>query len=162
MIAKPLLITGLLVGLAMIAMRVRAKANLPRGIRNKNPGNIIRTNDVWIGQKATQSDAKYVQFDAPVYGFRAMKRLLDSYQRLGINSIEGIVRRWSNDISEQDKRSYISSVVQRTKVGASEVYPFDNREKLIDLMIAIHTHENGAQYQDYYSRDLISDAIGRA
>ena len=39
---------------------------LPRGIRNRNPGNIRRSRDRWKGLAPAQTDPAFFVFDAPV------------------------------------------------------------------------------------------------
>ena len=53
---------------------------LPRGIRNRNPGN-LRHGDDWQGLSATQGDAAFCQFDDPLFGLRALMRVLLKYCR---------------------------------------------------------------------------------
>ena len=71
-VSLAILITGLL-----IAKKMKSylnNANLSRGLKNNNPGNIRLTADKWLGQvPATDStDKSFVQFSAVAYGFRAM------------------------------------------------------------------------------------------
>ena len=53
-------------------------ARVPRGIRNHNPGNVLRTKSVtWQGQAEDQSgDPEFVVFTAPEWGLRAIARIL--------------------------------------------------------------------------------------
>ena len=54
---------------------------LPRGITNCNPGNIERGKDRWLGMSADQStDPRFLVFDKPESGIRALMRLLINYQ----------------------------------------------------------------------------------
>ena len=66
-----------------------------RGLRNHNPGNIELGTD-WDGLSELQSDPRFCQFDDPVYGIRAMVRILKTYQkRYGINTIFQAIARWA-------------------------------------------------------------------
>ena len=47
---------------------------LPRGIRNKNPGNIKLGTD-WDGLSAEQTDPTFCIFDEAVMGIRALQRI---------------------------------------------------------------------------------------
>ena len=130
-------------------------ADAPRGIRNKNPGNIEHNpgND-WRGQVG--SDGRYAVFDNPVNGIRALARLLVNYGRFyGLVSVGGIISRWAPD-SENDTASYVRAVSDRLGVQ-----PFDVLEdgQLPDLVKAIIHHENGVQP---YSDSLINAGVRAA
>ena len=49
--------------------------NLPRGIRNNNPGNIRVAKIRWQGQKTAQFDQSFVEFDSPEMGLRALMKV---------------------------------------------------------------------------------------
>lgn len=125
---------------------------LPRGIRNNNPGNIERTGDRWRGMSAIQSDPRYVVFDAPVWGLRAMARIIRNYMRQGCDTIERIITRWAPP-SENVTSAYIAAVSRH--VGKAPNAPLTEAD-LIPLMEAITRHENGMQP---YDRSLFAEAI---
>ena len=68
---------------------------LPRGIRNNNPGNIERGKDRWLGMSADQSgDPRFLVFDKPEAGLRAIMRLLINYQeRHDIKTVRDAINR---------------------------------------------------------------------
>ena len=69
---------------------------LPRGLRNNNPLNIIRSATKWQGMSETQTDKHFVQFKTLAYGYRAAFLLIRTYMRkYGLLSIEQIIRRWA-------------------------------------------------------------------
>ena len=87
-----------LLWIAIAALLVAATGTglyvMARGIRNNNPGNIRHGSSKWQGMSATQTDSEYIQFDDPVYGIRAIVKLLRNYQsRHGLNTIEEIITR---------------------------------------------------------------------
>ena len=55
---------------------------LPRGIRNNNPGN-IRHGANWLGlnPNGRNIDSAFCVFTAPVYGIRALAKVLVNYKR---------------------------------------------------------------------------------
>src|SRR3546814_9809935 len=63
----------------------RATAMEPRGVRNRNPGNIDRTGVPWIGEdrspEAREREHRFCVFKTPEHGFRALVRVLLTYQR---------------------------------------------------------------------------------
>jgi len=114
----------------------------PRGIRNNNPGNLVRTGDAWQGMSSDQStDARFVVFDAPVWGLRAMARVLRNYLGAGQTTVREIVARWAPS-SENDTGAYMDAVAAALGVGVDDqVAP----AQLPELMAAIIKHENGMQ-----------------
>ena len=115
--------------------------NAPRGIRNNNPGNIDFNSRVnWIGQLG--DDGRFIVFDTPQHGIRAIARILKTYRtKYDINSINGIISRWAPPV-ENDTQSYVNSVSKR--VGLLPNAPVDDLH-IPDIIDAIIYHENGQQ-----------------
>lgn len=120
---------------------------MTRGIRNNNPGNIRHGGSQWQGMSLQQTDAEYVQFDDPVYGIRAMAKLLTNYQKnYGLDTIREIISRWAPP-NENITESYVANVSRI--VGASPDQTIDVAGALPKLVPAIIQHENGQQpYSD--------------
>lgn len=123
---------------------------MTRGIRSNNPGN-VRRGDQWRGLSATQPDQDFCTFIAPVYGIRAMVKILMSYKRRGIDTVQEIVSTWAPP-SENDTAAYVRSVCSRVGVGPNDPVEPTNP----DLIKAIIRHENGSQP---YADNVILDAI---
>ncbi|WP_346840158.1 structural protein [Microbulbifer sp. SAOS-129_SWC] len=122
----------------------------PRGIRNNNPGN-IEAGEPWQG--ATGDDGRYLVFESPLYGLRALSRTLDTYRsKYGINTVAGIIDRWAPDI-ENNTAAYIAHVASAVGVAPQEQLQPVHR---LPLIAAIVLHENG---QQPYSDALIAQAI---
>lgn len=67
----------------------------PRGIRNNNPGNIIKTDINWKG-KVRCNDSRFECFVSAKYGIRAMAIILSSYKyKHGIDDVAGVFHRWA-------------------------------------------------------------------
>lgn len=85
-----------------------------RNVRLNNPGNIekgIR----WNGLSPDQPDARFAKFVTPEYGFRAMARILLTYnKRYRTNTVDGIIGRWAPE-HENDTAAYADFV--RIKSG---------------------------------------------
>src|SRR5690625_5040898 len=112
---------------------------LPRGISNRNPGN-IELGDPWQGLAPKQTDGRFAQFVSPAYGIRALARTLITYQdKYGIRTVSGAIHRWAPPV-ENDTGSYVRAV-QRA-VGGDLVDMHDYRY-LRPLAEAIIKHENG-------------------
>lgn len=123
-----------------------------RGIRNKNPGNIERGSDRWQGMADDQSDSRFVVFDSPEYGIRAMARILNSYANRGLVTVDEIISTWAPPF-ENDTQSYITSVSRR--IGIEPDKPLTDAD-YPQLIAAIIHHENGI---NPYSQELIQRGI---
>lgn len=130
-----------------------AKAIGPRGIRNNNPGNIVRSGVSWVGMSPDQSsDPRFIVFSAPEYGIRAMARVLRNYIGNGYNTVQEIINRWAPPI-ENDTGAYVRAVAQH--LGLEPNAPVDTTH--IPAMIeAIIKHENG---QQPYSWETIAEGV---
>tara|TARA_B100000686_G_scaffold296912_1_gene328828 strand:+ start:1206 stop:1793 length:588 start_codon:yes stop_codon:yes gene_type:complete len=118
-------------------------SKLPRGIRNNNPGNIRHSKDVWQGQSKTQTDSAFVQFNDPVYGLRALMKLVLNYQRkYGLNSVKKIIDRWAPPV-ENNTDAYITNVAQHMGVKPTTPIDLEDHTTLIRLAKHITLHENG-------------------
>lgn len=129
---------------------VRTISSGVRGIRNNNPGNIVRTGTAWQGMSVDQSgDSRFIVFDSPEYGIRAMARILRNYMAQGFDTVEKIINRWAPPV-ENDTGAYVNAVANRIGVYPGQVLDASFLPPLIDAIIL---HENG---QQPYSNDLIA------
>jgi len=133
--------------------------NLPRGIRNNNPGNIRLTSDQWQGMADAQTDGSFVQFVSPQYGFRAMTRVLRNYERQGINTVNTIISRWAPS-NENHTAAYVRYVTNYLGIAANN--ELDLSRFLLPLIKAITIYENGPDYARYYSDKTIREGIALA
>lgn len=132
-----------LIGVLLLGGLLMARST-PRGIRNNNPGNIEYNpaND-WRGQTGT--DGLYATFSEPVWGIRALAKLLRNYQsRYGLNTITEIILRWAPP-QENDSVSYIKSVSSYTGFKSMAQLNLADKSTLLSLVKAIIHHENGQQ-----------------
>ena len=130
---------------------------LPRGIRNKNPGNIKLGTD-WDGLAAEQTDPTFCIFDEAVMGIRALMRILLTYRFThNKKNIDSIIRRWAPP-SENDTEAYIKFVAKRM-----EIEPMDDMDNSIEaylpLVKSIIQMENGMQP---YDDELIVEGMYKA
>ena len=130
---------------------------LPRGIRNRNPGNIRKSRDRWKGLASLQSDPAFFVFETPLWGIRAMAVILRNYQRRhGLKSLAQIIGRWA-PAAENDTAGYVAAVSKA--IGVEPRAPVDLRDgaTLRPLIAAIVRHENGLQPYDLETIDLAID-----
>ena len=154
----------LLAGLAVLTIRNRDQIQTTiarvtsRGIRNNNPGNIRSTDTAWRGEvpATLKRDTEFEEFISPLFGVRAMARILKKGETAGRDTVREIITRWAPP-SENDTAAYIRSVSRRADLGPDEPINFD--EKLPDLLDAIIVHENGS---NPYADQLLFEAIAAA
>lgn len=131
----------------------------PRGIRNHNPGNIVRTAERWQGMAPDQSgDGRFVVFLDPIWGLRALVKVLRSYQRRGLTSVRQMIGAYAPPV-ENDTGAYVRHVARSLGLGPDDPVPLDNPEVLHRLMRAITLKENGT---DPYPDETYLEAIRRA
>lgn len=120
----------------------------PRGIRNNNPGNIRHGAD-WNGLCPRQEDENFCQFSTPVWGLRAMAKILLTYQRRHkLMTVSGIIGRWAPPV-ENDTTSYVEHVAAQVGVDPDDFIDLaSERGRFQSLLAAIIRHENGKQPYD--------------
>ena len=127
----------------------------PICIRNNNPVK-IRHVDNWLGLSDKQSDSSFCTFKTPVYGIRAMAKILLNYHMVyGLKTLAGIIHRWAPP-NENDTCSYIDSVAEVLGVAPKEEIDVGNPIVMAKLIKAIIRHENGIQP---YADDTIFRAM---
>lgn len=129
---------------------------VPRGIRNHNPGNIVRSHIGWRGMADDQSaDPHFVVFTEPYWGLRAMALLLRNYQaKHQLCTIDGIIRRWAES-REGDACDYVREVADGLGISQHAFVCLD-AVTLPQVMRTIVGRENGMQP---YPDALITRAV---
>lgn len=126
---------------------------LPRGIRNNNPGNIKRTGIAWDGlaevdemNEIQRMESTFCVFRAPIWGLRAMARILFNYQRqLGLTTIESIISRWAPASDNNHTSAYAGFVAERMGVTPQQSFQFTDKDKAVPMLAAMISMENGIQ-----------------
>lgn len=126
---------------------------LPRGIRNHNPGNILRAGQKWQGLAPDQPDGEFCKFIAPEWGLRALILVLRAYRRRGIVTVRDIIRTYcppthrfpDGRTIKQDTAAYVRFVAERLGVPEEATINVTSRVVLRLLLPAIVTKENGQQ-----------------
>lgn len=127
-------------------------AQMPRGLRNKNPGNIVKGQQ-WQGLSNDQPDSRFCTFNSYVYGCRALLKLLVTYTtKRDCTTVSKIITRYAPS-NENDTKSYINSVSKFLNVEPSEELSF-NKDTYINLGKAISIHENGS-----IAKEVLTDSI---
>jgi len=134
-------------GAAVIASGVDSVAKAVRGIRNNNPGN-IRENasggDSWRGERATNDDASFEEFETMRDGVRASAVVFRNYQRkYGLRTISQLISRWAPP-TENNTTAYIAHVAYRVNVGAEAAIDLYHVDTLYAFLRAVFREECGA------------------
>ncbi len=126
----------------------------PRGIRNHNPGN-IRWGDNWLGldDKGRAKDPASCVFTAPVYGIRALAKVLINYKKIhGLKTVRQIISRYAPP-NENQTAAYVQSVAQQLGVYPDTVIDIEECGVLMVFIKAVIRMENGIQ--PYSNQELL-------
>lgn len=156
--------------------------NLPRGIRNNNPGNIERTNPrtPWQGlvplAEAEARDNRFEVFASHIWGLRAIARTLITYQdRHGCRTVRDHISRWApaqgrdpqRRAYTQDSAAYAAAVARAIGVGPDDPIDVTDYDTAFKMIRAIVRHENGSgetygRPAHWYSEADYAEALRRA
>jgi hypothetical protein len=125
-----------------------------RGIRNNNPGNIVKTSDVWEGQSPTQTDPTFVQFLTPEWGIRALVRVMRTHFNNGQNTVRQLITSWAPP-SENNTDAYITEVAAIAGIGPDDVIT-DFDATIGAIVPGVIMQENGL---NPYTPDVIASGI---
>ena len=157
--AAPVLATALNQnGGAGVAPSAPGDMTAPRGVRNNNPGNVMRGSQAWEGE-IQGNDPRYSSFATPEAGIRAMGKTLINYQdKHGINTVEGVISRWA-PATENNTAAYVATVAKEMGVKPDAALDLHDTATLNKLTRAVIRVENGKQP---YSDDQIALGLAAA
>lgn len=117
---------------------------LPRGIRNNNPGNIEISKEKWQGKLPLpqNTDGRFEQFVSAVKGIRAIEKDLMTGEKRGEDTVREIINAWAPP-GENDTGSYVAFVCRRIGVTADTIIDVDDYAVAFKLVTAIIDKENG-------------------
>ncbi len=117
--------------------------NIPRGLRNNNPGNIRISSTKWQGEVRPSQDNEFKQFETMAYGYRAIFVLMRTYMlNYKLVTIESILHRYA-PTNENDTDQYIKVVEQVIGMLRTEKIDINDKDIMIKLISAISLMENG-------------------
>ena len=117
--------------------------DLPRGLRNCNPGNIRITKDKWKGLRDVQTDKEFFQFTEMKWGYRALLKVLRNYRKLhGCQTLADMIKRYAPD-NENNTNAYIGAVCNRLGIPPFFVPDVDSKAAMCMIASAISFVENG-------------------
>lgn len=132
-------------------------SSLPRGFRNNNPGNLIRTSIAWEGKipHAQNTDSRFEQFKELRWGIRALYRDIISDYKKGLTTVTALISEFAPAF-ENNTAAYIGNVI--SSVGGDFI-PELTEQKLVLIAKAIVRVENGSQYVQLASDKDYNDAL---
>lgn len=133
-----------------------------RGIRNNNPGNIDEGSP-WQGLASLSEmtvdqrrENRFCVFKAPVWGIRAIARVLITYQdKHKITTVKGIIDRWAPPV-ENNTDAYVQAVCKSIGVKPNDAINVHEYSCMMPLVKAIIYHENG---KNPYTQDVIDEGL---
>ena len=140
----------------------------PRGVRNRNPGNIdFNPRNDWQGQIGKEPGGRFAIFDTPENGIRALGKLLINYRgkdgmpgvgRPGIDTPLEFISRWAPS-SENNTLAYAQAIAKRLGVGVRDSIDISKPQVLREAVVGIIVHENGG---NPYPDQVIDEGVRRA
>jgi hypothetical protein len=137
------------------------KSTSPRGIRNKNPLNLIQTSIQWQGKipLSQNTDTYFEQFYNEKYGIRAgIKDLRNDIITDGTNTLKKIIYEFAPPF-ENATENYISTIVQMTGIDKDQILT-GTKAELKKIVQSFANYENyGIKPLEYtISTDLFNSA----
>ena len=116
---------------------------IPRGLRNNNPLNLIRSGNRWKGKVASPSDNRFEQFTDIRYGIRAafinMRTII---KRNNPCTLSRLIEVWAPSF-ENDTQAYIKRVTEISGYKPETVLDGHNATQMIYVAMAMAEVENG-------------------
>jgi len=133
------------------------QAGLPLGLRNNNPGNIIKTNIAWEGKvPVSLNPGPFEQYYELRYGIRALLKQLVTDMSRGLTTISLIINKYSPP-HENNTSGYIQTVSNVMGIGANQAITTLNKAFLLKLAKAIVSVEIGSNYAGYVTAQDYED-----
>ena len=121
------------------------KNNLPRGLRNNNPGNIRINGDLFQGEVRPSKDKSFKQFETMAYGYRAMFVILRNYIRnYKLDTIRKMISRWAPP-KENHTEAYVKAVSDYAGIPADDPINVNDREQMIRIVAGMSRVETGVE-----------------
>jgi len=136
--------------------------NVPRGIRNKNPGNLrYRADWGWKGVIGVD-DKQFAVFEAVEWGLFHFGKQLERYKKRGLDTLAKIIPVYAPKSDNNDEVAYIRSVEAQTGIDKNTVLDLQDPVVMEKLMRAFTRHEQGMPpggLNDWYDDATYSRAI---
>lgn len=125
---------------------------LPRGLRNKNPGNIIKGIG-FTGEIKPSTDSRFAQFKQMKYGIRALIIDLLNKHKRGLTTLSKIISVYAPP-TENYTQSYITHLSKLTGIGENEYFK-PSQQNIMAIAKGIANIENGKDANGQWWSDKI-------
>lgn len=118
---------------------------LSRGLRNNNPGNLIKTNIAWQGKVPHNKnpDDRFEQFTSMVWGLRAMiMDVVGDIVKKEQNTLRKLISKYA-PAHENDTQAYINGVARQIGIAPDAIIEV-NQPLIQKLILAMVQIENGS------------------
>ena len=134
------------------------RGGLPLGLRQNNPGN-LESGAGFIG--STGDEGRYDTFNDPIFGIRGISRLADTYAtKYGIDTPREFLSRYAPRSDNEDSYdNYLKQISGDLGIDPDTEIDFTDPEVKKALIPSIIGFEQGSEYKDYYSPELIDAGI---
>ena len=133
--------------------------DLPRGLRNNNPGNLIMTDIDWQGEipHSQNTDGHFEQFVELRWGVRAMMKDIIHDINKGKDTLNALIEEYAPP-HENDTEAYIGFVSGFTGI-LPDVQITITKPIVQAIVLAKITLENGSQHAHHVTTQDIADAF---
>ena len=124
---------------------------LPRGLRNNNPLNLIISDTPWLGKvdREHNTDGTFEQFMTLELGYRAaIVNIRTMIRRDRLDTINTLIPRWAPEPNPAQVEHYIDYVSRRSYIGRSDRLLYANKNQICRLVHAMALFENGIRPKD--------------
>jgi hypothetical protein len=137
-------------------MKTNLNNHRVRGLRNNNPGNLVRTKIAWKGKltASKNTDTKFEQFENLEFGIMAQLKDLIHDINKGKNNVRALISEYA-PANENNTQAYIASVCKTIGVTATQKLTSINEQFLLKLARAIYKVELGTSHTDISDNDIL-------
>lgn len=134
-------------------------AEIPRGMRLCNPGNVRLSDTPWIG-KMPSLDPDFETFDTIEHGVRcAAKIFLHYYKAYGLSTIAQYIQRWAPPSDSNPTNDYAEFVASACSIDPNNTFNVLDSGNLSNLLTAVFRFEQGG---DYCTPEQITSGVEQA
>jgi hypothetical protein len=154
-------------GGAMQTPQDQTPSNLPRGVRNNNPGNLIQSNAPWDGKVPNPTDSQFEQFSSPQAGIQATAQNALRLQANGAKSVFDLINKWAPPNAKGNTPmttlAYINDVAAKMGVDPEQPINLSDPQTLAKFTNAVIAHENnGFAYSPGTVAQAVAGAVGKS
>jgi hypothetical protein len=118
--------------------------NIGSMLNYNNPGNIEKqVGTIWKGSIIPGDSTRFVTFQTPGYGYRALFKVLITNLYQGNNTVSGIITEYAPSGDGNNTANYINFITNTTGIPPNEVISLQESDKIYRLAYAIARFETG-------------------